>query len=426
MRIGVGGFMKLNKLVLTVLVFSMLVLLAINLDYEQSMVCPQQDIYVVSGDLAESLPIEIMSDDDFQHNENITGEGTIDLPYIIEDFSINLNNTEAAAGIKIYNTDAHVIIRNCAIQGINRLDLSDGPPGYLEIIGTGIELYNTSNVIVRACRIFMVSIGIHMIYHTDTTLVEGNIINGNPLGSPMDYGSRGIVVTTEANGNKIASNRAENCSIGISVTESSKTQVEGNVVTNSDGAMFISTAPETFIYENNCSFNTNTGISITSSPESNVTSNVIDDCGRVGIVLYACENITVKYNIVSNHSGEKDAIDESLDDECGLFMHSGTWNSIIWNNFINNDIEVQNNIEGNLFDYNYYSDYTGVDTNTDNIGDSPYNIAGNSPTQDIHPRMTTAFTVSTNGTIPESTMILIAASTVAVVLVVAVVLLKKR
>jgi hypothetical protein len=45
-----------------------------------------------------------------------------------------------------------------------------------------------------------------------------------------------------------------------------------------------------------------------------------------------------------------------------------------------NDMSAKNDVDGNTYDYNYYSDYTGVDEDHDDIGDIPYNITGDAPT----------------------------------------------
>ncbi len=62
--------------------------------------------------------------------------------------------------------------------------------------------------------------------------------------------------------------------------------------------------------------------------------------------------------------------------------------NIYHNNLINNPTNAIDNSEGsNLWDYNYYDDYTGEDLDGDGIGDIPYDIEGSAGEQDLHPYM---------------------------------------
>ncbi|HGY56324.1 MAG TPA: nitrous oxide reductase family maturation protein NosD [Caldithrix abyssi] len=56
------------------------------------------------------------------------------------------------------------------------------------------------------------------------------------------------------------------------------------------------------------------------------------------------------------------------------FLGACYGNRIINNNFMHNalDISYKGNMNGNIFDKNYWSEYTGYDLNKDNIGDVPY------------------------------------------------------
>jgi len=102
----------------------------------------------------------------------------------------------------------------------------------------------------------------------------------------------------------------------------------------------------------------------------------------------------------------KGVITQTLISNCNLFGNhdcgisiikssgiqtGGENNTIIHNNFCNitnNAYDEFNNSWYNetIQEGNYWSDYTGVDTNNDGIGDSPYNIAGGS-NQDLYPFM---------------------------------------
>ncbi len=56
------------------------------------------------------------------------------------------------------------------------------------------------------------------------------------------------------------------------------------------------------------------------------------------------------------------------------FLGACYGNKLMWNNFMHNafDISYTGNINGNIFDKNYWSEYSGYDLNKDNIGDVPF------------------------------------------------------
>jgi nitrous oxidase accessory protein NosD len=77
-------------------------------------------------------------------------------------------------------------------------------------------------------------------------------------------------------------------------------------------------------------------------------------------------NNTIRYNTIINCTRE------------GLFI-TGYDNEIRYNNFIDNHVgkdQVVDEHGNNLFELNYYSDWTSPDTDSDGIVDNPYEIGG--------------------------------------------------
>ncbi len=69
----------------------------------------------------------------------------------------------------------------------------------------------------------------------------------------------------------------------------------------------------------------------------------------------------------------------------GINLFYSDTNDILWNVFDANSVGNGNDFEGsggNVFDYNYWSDYVGIDANEDGFGDTPYMFSVNS---DLHP-----------------------------------------
>ena len=75
--------------------------------------------------------------------------------------------------------------------------------------------------------------------------------------------------------------------------------------------------------------------------------------------------------------------------DLGMYTCFITTNAYIHhNNFFSNAVNVEDDSDGsNLWEYNYYDDYTGIDADGDGIGDTPYNITGTAGEQDLYPYM---------------------------------------
>jgi hypothetical protein len=89
----------------------------------------------------ERASIRIDGNDQFtKKNGVLGGSGTESDPYIIESWGIS---SKTSTGILLMNTDSHVIIRNVTVNGL----------GYYYFAHNGIELRNSSNVIIENAMI---------------------------------------------------------------------------------------------------------------------------------------------------------------------------------------------------------------------------------------------------------------------------------
>jgi nitrous oxidase accessory protein len=194
------------------------------------------------------------------------------------------------------------------------------------IIAQGITINSTNNKIKNTI-ITNVEDGIKLFFNTQSNLIINNEIKNNLIG----------LVTFESTNNKIYSNIFLN---------------------NSIYNIYLSTYSDL----NNISFNTiknsSYGIRIKDSSYNNVYKNCIENNG---IGIYCC---------------------------CGADL-----NFFYNNNFLNNSNHAQEDIVliNTWYDPltntgNYWDDYTGVDANGDDIGDTPYKVSYGQ-NQDLYPSM---------------------------------------
>jgi parallel beta-helix repeat protein len=266
-----------------------------------------------------------------------SGSGIYSDPYIITYYriwSLVVNGQGIHSCVSISNSTEHFVIEDATFT-------NSGNPE------AGIILYNTSN---------------------------GKIHNTN---CSKNLGS-GIIIKQKCNNITIISNLVkENGIAGISINTGSynntitENTIEGNTV--QDIGLKLSL---------NCI-------------ENSITGNNITKCDQRGIeISNNCNNNTFSYNrIIDNLNYGILILDETSDCEDNAFYINHFENS--------NGINAYDNGTNNRWDNgsigNYWHDYTGCDSNNDNIGETPYIIHGDAKAQDNFPICTTKCLISTNG-----------------------------
>jgi len=188
---------------------------------------------------------------------------------------------------------------------------------------TGIYLSNSSNNIIQESLLYCYEWGIYLTNSSCNTISE-NTIAGN------EYG---ILLCWDSNNNNICGNNIiNNWWHGIDLDDSSNNAISGNKITNSGRGIWLGYG----------------------SSSTNVSGNTIKS-NRYGIELwYSSNNIIYHNNFVDNTEQ----------------AHIVLSPSNVWNN----------DVEGN-----YWSNYTGVDSDHDGIGDTPHVLGPNN--EDNYPLM---------------------------------------
>ncbi|MCK4365555.1 MAG: right-handed parallel beta-helix repeat-containing protein [Thermoplasmatales archaeon] len=226
--------------------------------------------------------------------------------------------------------------------------------GIGDVVYVSANYVNITGFMIQNSRNIWYDAGIDIHYANNNTISDNNICSNGNFGIWL-YGS--------SNNNILNNNLSLNGNEGISFYYASN---NNNVLDNT-------------ICSNDCS-----GINLKDTSSNNIISgNIISSNGEEGInLLHNTNNNTISDNTISFNVGDFGigARDSSIDN---IIYH----NNIIANS--QNAYDECSNTWDNGYPSggNYWSDYTGTDSDGDGIGDIPYPIPGDS-NQDNYPLMT--------------------------------------
>ena len=186
-----------------------------------------------------------------------------------------------------------------------------------------------------------------------------------------------------------------NCS-GIIISSSNNTLSSCNIFNNTDG-IYLGSSRNNTLMGNHITNNTNDGIFLGSSSDNNIKSNIISSNAQIGIELsYSNSNIMSGNDILNNNYGLGLGYSDNNTITCNIVSNNNygagiaySNDNIFYHNTFNNSYNAYD-FGGNTWDNdypsggNYWSNYTGIDTNGDGIGETPYNISGGE-NQDRYP-----------------------------------------
>ena len=305
---------------------------------------------------------------------------------------------ECTNGIRIYSSDAFTVanntLMNChsgiwfsswgygswifdnlCVDNINGILLSTVYSNYVfdnnctnNQVGIAvIDSSGTNDIYENECR--NCTYGISIVWQSQNNEITDNLCIENGIG---------IRVADTSARNHIESNLCLNNSIGINVAGTTHNNTVVNNFCGSKtalhdyGIVINEEAEDNYISYNNCTL-ANYGICFSDTTFENlVTDNFIYKC-QTGVYLNETERARFEVNIIKDCSYGIEITDKT------------NISHVRWNTFLNNDISAEDNGTANIFDFNFWSDYVGVDGDSDGIGDTPYAILGTATNEDPHP-----------------------------------------
>jgi parallel beta-helix repeat protein len=247
-------------------------------------------------------------------------------------------------------TDAgQVILVNCDNITVENIEVVNA--------SVGMELWGTTNsTIMNITASNNIDTGIYLLYSSNNTLTN-NTATSNLNGVYLCYSSNNTLTnntaTSDLNGfylesssdyNNLINNTATSNSYGIEISSSSNNAIEENIASN----------------------NTR-GIDLWNSSNNNITGNTANSNTNFGLYLGSSTDNTIYNNYFSNTNN-------SYDDGTNSWNITATFG--------------QNIIGGPYIGGNYWSDYTGNDSTSDGLGETPYPIPPYGSNQDHLPLAT--------------------------------------
>lgn len=235
---------------------------------------------------------------------------------------------------------------------------------------------------------------------------ENNTMINVFFGFHIEKSKNGEIKNNYIIGNAVTEQSSGN---GIHMWHSSKIHVIGNTVEHMRDGIYFEFVKHSFIEKNHSLHNIRYGMHFMFSNDDRYENNIFENNGA-GVAVMFSKRIQMRYNTFRLNWGPssyglllkeindaeitknvfyKNTMGVSADGANRISFHENSFSNngwgirflgacygfkIIKNNFMHNalDVAYRGNINGNIFDKNYWSEYAGYDLDKDTIGDVPY------------------------------------------------------
>ena len=332
-----------------------------------------------------------------------SGSGTWNDPYVIENVTINGQNSSKC--IDIFNSNVFFIIRNCTVYNSSTVTYSAGIFLYQVDNGqliqnncssnnrNGIMLRDSNNnTIIQNTANYNGDNGIRLLYSNNNKILENEMIDNVNNGIVLVGGDDNLIsqntafkntygiIISFSNYNNITGNKCYNTSSGgvTAYQECTYNIISENSISNSTqmGIYLSYDSVQNSIFENNISKSKIHGIYLLNNGNNSIINNVIND-NDDGIQLTNSDYNEIKDNIIFNNEYEGIQLSNCYnneikanciyDNDIGIQVENGQFNRLIENILVNNTndgIRLFNQAHNNTIDNNTFENNTnGISIN---------------------------------------------------------------
>jgi basic membrane protein A len=297
---------------------------------------------------------------------NLTYTRTVIGPTIIQEVNDTVRNKIISGElmVPIDSTSLDQWITNMGITfsisiSSNSQFSSLGFPG----VGTSTDPYR-----IEGFNLFGVSSELIKIVGTTAHYqIRNNHLNG------LKNAIHGIWLLDAPNGIIRDNNIIDTKEFGIRLEASSNTVISSNRIINNLGhGIWVGWSAEIIVKNNTISFNDWDSINFLNSQNSIISNNTIHDSPSSGILFENSDHNVISHNLIFNHGGSG----VRFVPWSGEINPQSEYNTVEFNDFLNNNIGAIDDCSNNDFDQNYWSDWTGSGS---------YSISGSAGNQDTSP-----------------------------------------
>lgn len=198
--------------------------------------------------------------------------------------------------------------------------------------GNGIQLWYSKNIEIEHNFVQHVRDGIYLEF-ADNCIIKNNVSSNN-----VRYGLHFMF----SNNDIYSDNTFENNGAGVAVMFSKKIKMYNNIFKKNWGSASY-------------------GMLLKEINDAEIEGNIFED-NTIGINIEGSNRITYKHNDFINNGW-------AIKVRGACYTNRFVKNNFLYNSF---DISYNSKINDNIFDQNYWSNYTGYDLDKDGIGDVPY------------------------------------------------------